>query len=190
VEDRQCYGCHVIEGRGGRVGPSLDVSAAKLRYDWARNFLADPRKAGKIYPYIPYRMPDLGLTAKEIEGVLAVFANVAHRPYPEPAPREIVIDESKVAAGQLIYFLKCTECHNMGNVIPLPEAKRQGPDLIEISRRMQFDWIATWVKNPQEVYPDTRMVNTNLTAEQVEEVRAFIWKTSVDAKKAEPTASK
>jgi cytochrome c2 len=135
-------------------------------------------------------MPDLGLTAKEIEGVLAVFANVAHRPYPEPAPREIVIDESKVAAGQLIYFLKCTECHNMGNVIPLPEAKRQGPDLIEISRRMQFDWIATWVKNPQEVYPDTRMVNTNLTAEQVEEVRAFIWKTSVDAKKAEPTASK
>jgi cytochrome c oxidase cbb3-type subunit 2 len=190
IEEKQCNGCHVIEGRGGRVGPSLDIAAAKLRYDWARDFLGAPRKAGKIYPYTPYRMPDLGLTPKEIDGVLAVFANTAHRTYPEPPAAAVHVDDSKVAAGQLTYFLKCTECHNMGNVIPTPEAKRQGPDLIDVSRRMEFDWIATWVKNPREIYPDARMVDTNLTAEQIEEVRAFIWKTSVEAKKAEATASK
>ena len=190
IEEKQCKGCHVIEGRGGRVGPSLDVSAAKLRYDWARDFLADPRKAGKVYPDIPYRMPDLGLTPKEIDGVLAVFANVARRTYPEPPVAQVTIDESKVGPGQLIYSLKCTECHNMGNVIPLPEAKRQGPDLIEISRRMEYDWIATWIKNPQEIYPHTKMVDTNLTPEQIEQVRAFIWKTSVDAKKAQAAAVK
>jgi cytochrome c oxidase cbb3-type subunit 2 len=182
VAEKRCDACHVIEGQGARVGPSLDVSAGKLHYEWARTFLKNPRAAGKIYPYIPYRMPDLGLSAEEVEGVLALFAKIANRPYPEPPAAPAVVDESKIAEGKLIYFLKCTECHNLGNVVPTPEAKRQGPDLIQVSKRLRFEWMPLWVSNPQAVYPDTRMVNTNLTPEQIEAVRAFVWKASVDAK--------
>ena len=52
---------------------------------------------------------------------------------------------------------------------------------LDISKRIRFEWVPTWVNNPQKVYPDTRMVNVNLTPEQVEAVRAFVWKASVDA---------
>jgi cytochrome c oxidase cbb3-type subunit 2 len=179
VKEKQCVACHVIEGKGGRVGPSLDVSAGKLRFEWAKSFLKNPREKGKIYPYITYRMPDLGLTDPEVEAVLALLAKISKRSYPE-APQAVVVDESKVAEGQLLYFLKCTECHNMGKVIPTPLAKQQGPDLINVSQRMLFQWIPLWIKSPQDVSPDTAMVDTNLDDLQIEAVRAFIWKTSVD----------
>jgi mono/diheme cytochrome c family protein len=179
VETRGCFACHVIEGRGGKVGPSLDVAAEKLHFDWAREFLAAPRKHGKIYGYMPYRMPDLGLSADEIDGVLALFAKVAARPYPEPAePPPPAAPEAKVKAGQLTYVLKCAECHNLGSVIPLVEVKRQGPDLVEVSRRVRHDWFAKWVLDPKAILPDSRMVKTDLTPEQVDEVRAFLWTVS------------
>ncbi len=181
VAERKCQACHVLEGVGGRVGPSLDVSARKLHFDWVRGFLRDPRPYGKVYPYISYRMPDLGMKPEEVEAVLALLARVAGRPFPEPAAPPVQVDRSRLAEGQLLYFLKCTECHNMGRVIPTPAAKRQGPDLILASKRLVYEWMPEWITSPQTIYPDTRMVNTNLTPEQVEAVRAFVWKTSVDA---------
>jgi cytochrome c2 len=180
VQEKQCFACHVIEGKGARVGPSLDVSAGKLRFEWAKSFLKNPRAQGKIYPYITYRMPDLRLADQEVDAVLALLAKISKRSYPEAPQPAVVIDESKVAEGQLLYFLKCTECHNIGKVIPTPLAKQQGPDVVNVSQRMLFQWIPLWIKSPQQVYPDTAMVDTNLTESQVEAVRAFIWKTSVE----------
>lgn len=181
VEDRQCFSCHIIEGRGGDVGPSLDVAARKLRYDWVAGFLRDPPAHGKIYPYMPYRMPNLRLSDEEIDGVLSLFAHLAGRTYPEPTPVPASVNPELLDDGQLLFFLKCTECHNMGDVIPIPEAKQQGPDLINVSKRIHFEWIPTWVNNPQQVYPGTRMVDTNLTEAEIEAVTAYVWKTSVDA---------
>jgi cytochrome c oxidase cbb3-type subunit 2 len=181
VEEKQCFACHVIEGRGGQVGPNLDVSSRKLRLDWAEQFLADPRAAGKIYPFTAYRMPDLHLEPDEIEGVLTLLAHVAGRTYPERPEEPPAIDAAKAGQGQLLYVLKCAECHNLGTAIPTPLAKQQGPDLIHISRRLRYEWIPEWVANPMDVYPGTAMVDTNLTREEIDVVRAFLWKASLEA---------
>jgi cytochrome c2 len=126
-------------------------------------------------------MPSLGLTDAEVDAVVAVFAKVAGRPVadqPEPA---VPADAARVNEGTLLYFLKCTECHNMGTAVPTPLAKQQGPDLINVAGRMRFEFMPRWVKAPQDVNPDARMVDTNLTDEQIAAVTAFVWKTSLDA---------
>ena len=183
VAERQCNACHVIEGKGGDVGPSLDVAANKLRQDWVMGYLKDPIPYGKIYPYTPFRMPDFKLAPEDVEGVTALFAAISKRPFPEPAPAAATIDESKLGDGGLLFFLKCTECHNFGKVVPNPEAKQQGPDLINVTKRIHFEWIATWVNNPKQVYPDARMIDTNLSPEQITAVTSFVWKVASDANK-------
>ncbi len=180
VARKHCDACHVIEGKGGRVGPSLDVAAGKLRYDWAKRFLKSPRPFGKIYPYIPYRMPDLGLTDAEIDGVLALFAQTSGRTYPEPAAEFKKIDGAHEDQGKLLFFLRCTECHNFGTVIGTPLAKQQGPDLIHLAERLRADWLPMWISDPKSLYPDTRMTNPGLKPDEVEAVREFIWNTSVE----------
>ncbi len=183
VEEKHCTACHALEGKGGQVGPSLDTIGAKLRYDWAAKFLSDPPAAGKIYFYIPYRMPNLGLSTDEIDALLSLFASLSHRAYPEPPIPAVTLDPQKVDQGKLIYFLKCTECHNMGTVIPTPLAKQQGPDLINVASRLRFEWIPPWVTNPKQFNPDTRMVTTNLKPDEVDAVSAFVWSTSSSAQK-------
>lgn len=183
VEEKHCASCHIVEHQGGQVGPSLDVIGAKLRFDWAKAFLADPPSQGKIYPYTPYRMPNLGLSPDEIDAVLAYLASNAHRSYPEPEPPLPTFDADTIGKGKLIYFLRCTECHNLGAVIPTPVAKQQGPDLINLSKRLRFEFVGPWVKNPKELNPYTRMIVTNLTPEEVTQVSAFVWSTSVEAQK-------
>jgi mono/diheme cytochrome c family protein len=180
IEQRQCNACHTLEGEGGLVGPSLDVSAKKLRQEWVKGFLKDPRAFGKIYPFTAYRMPDLGLQPEEIEGVLAVFGQISGRGYPEPTQTVPELSAELADKGKLFYFLKCTECHNLGRVIPTPMAKQQGPDLIHIAERLRYDWIPKWVEKPEAVYPGTAMIDTNLSHEEIEAVRTFLWKTSTD----------
>lgn len=181
IEEKQCNACHVIEGKGGVVGPSLDVSSKKLKLDWVKEWLKNPRKFGKIYPFMPYRMPDLGLSDKEVESLMTYIASLAGRKYPEAPEPAPVIAEEKAKEGLLFYVVKCAECHNLGNVIPTPLAKQQGPDLVNVTQRVRFEWIPEWVKNPQNVYPGTTMVDTNLTDHEIDIVRAFLWKTATSA---------
>ena len=60
-------------------------------------------------------------------------------------------------------------------------AEQAGPDLIDISRRLRYEWIPEWVANPMDVYPGTTMVDTNLTQAEIDVVRAFLWKVSMGA---------
>lgn len=126
-------------------------------------------------------MPDFGLKPDEIEGVLALFASVAKRPYPEVAAAAPPVDPAKAGAGQLIYVLKCAECHNVGKLIPLVEVKQQGPDLIHVADRVRHDWFPAWIKDPQAIQPGSKMVTTNLSDEEIDQIRAFLWKVSGEA---------
>ena len=40
-----CLGCHTLDGEGGRVGPTLDGAAARLRPDYLRRIVAAPGHA-------------------------------------------------------------------------------------------------------------------------------------------------
>ena len=78
-------------------------------------------------------------------------------------------------------MLRCAECHNLGKVIETPVVKQQGPDLIEVARRVDYEWAKAFILDPKTFDPKTRMVMPGLTPDDVERVRMFVWKASMEA---------
>jgi cytochrome c oxidase cbb3-type subunit 2 len=176
-----CIGCHALDdGRGGDVGPDLRVSGQKLSPEWVRHFLQAPRAYGKIYPFRVYRMPRLALAADDVEVLTRYIAAMGKRPDgPLRLPDAAAFPAERVEQGKLLFMLRCTECHNLGTVIETPPIKQQGPDLIHVADRVDYDWARAWILDPKKIDPKSRMTVPGLTPEDVDAVRMFIWKTSM-----------
>jgi cytochrome c oxidase cbb3-type subunit 2 len=177
-----CRGCHVLDdGRGGDVGPDLRVSGQKLDSGWVRAFLKAPRAYGTIYPWRVQRMPQLGLSDEEIAAVSGYLAAMGkRREGPVTPPDPATFPEAKVNEGKLLYMVRCTECHNLGDVVQTPPVKQQGPDLIRVADRVDYQWAKDWIFNPKQIDPKTKMVAPSLTPEQVDAVRMFVWKSALE----------
>lgn len=175
-----CRGCHVLDdGKGGDVGPDLRLSAQKLQPDWIRGFLAAPRAVGKIYPWRPHRMPELGLQPPEVEVLTAYLGKMGKRKGTPstPALAQLVTDD--VNAGKVLYMVRCTECHNLGKVVETPVIKQQGPDLIRVAERIDYTWAQRWITDPKKIDPNTKMTVPGLSPKEVDQVRAFVWWSSL-----------
>jgi cytochrome c2 len=109
---------------------------------------------------------------------LAAMGHRKDAPVTPPDPAQF--PQAKLDLGKNIFLLRCTECHTLGNVIVTPLAKQQGPDLIRVANRVDFDWAKKWISNPHAVDPKTRMTVPGITPEQVDAVRMFVWKTAIE----------
>lgn len=74
VQQNGCIGCHVIEGRGGTMGPPLDGVASRRSQDFVLQQLLDPRanKASGL-------MPNLGLSRAEAQAIWAYLETLDGR---------------------------------------------------------------------------------------------------------------
>ena len=193
IDRRGCRGCHVLDdGKGGNAGPDLRLSAQKLSPDWVRGFLRAPREAGKIYFWRPQRMPDLHLGADEVETLALYLLAVGKRTdRPQALPDPASFAAAKVQEGNLLFMLRCTECHQLGKVVETPLIKQQGPDLINVAGRVDYSWAGRWILDPKKIDPATKMTVPGLTKDQVDAVRMFIWKASMEeaAKKGKLSAN-
>jgi mono/diheme cytochrome c family protein len=178
-----CRGCHVLDdGKGGEVGPDLRVAGQKLGSDWVRTFLRDPRAYGKIYPWRQQRMPKLALSDGEIDVLARYLATMGKRPDgPVALPAAAELASAKLDDGKNLFVLRCTECHTLGKVIETPLAKQQGPDLARVAGRVDYAWAKRWIADPRAIDPKTKMTVPGITPEQIEAVRAFVWKTSMES---------
>jgi len=177
-----CGGCHKLDdGRGGDVGPDFRLAGRKLHPEWVRRFLDAPRAVGKIYPWRVARMPDLPLSEPEIEAMVAYLAAAGRRPptagrLPDPAS----FPAARLAEGKNLFVLRCSQCHALGTIVATPLAAQQGPDLINVARRVDWAWSKEWITDPRKWDPTTRMQVTDITPDQIDSVRMFLWKTSME----------
>jgi mono/diheme cytochrome c family protein len=181
-----CRGCHVLDdGKGGDAGPDLRVEGQKLDPAFVKTFLSDPRAYGKVYPWRPSRMPGLKLTAEEIDAGQKYLAAMGHRSLESPKiPDPTTFPAEKLTAGKNVFVIRCAQCHALGAIVATPLASQQGPDLIKVAGRVDYEFARGWILDPKKIDPKTKMNNPGITPEEVDAVRMFVWKSSIDAKSA------
>lgn len=172
VFQQKCAACHTIGG-GKLVGPDLQGTTARREADWLKRMIAAPDKllaSGdplanqllKEYNNIP--MPNLGLTAREVEELMAFLATrddgaAPAATAPGSATSTVPASSSTAAvlaltgsadAGQRIFDgaarlqnggMSCIACHSAEGVGPLGGGTL-GPDLTQVQTRYGREGLA------------------------------------------------
>ncbi len=160
-----CVSCHEIPGFDGLTfhGPALDSIGLKVRPDWLRVWLKDPKS------YLEQsKMGNFRLSDDEIAGLQAFL--LSQRSTPPLDSTAIDWARADTANGRALFGeLRCVSCHAVnarGGTI--------GPELTHIGDKVRRDWLFSFLKDPHRVQPETAMLQYRLTDDQLRDLSAFL----------------
>ena len=155
-----CYGCHKIDGVGGKLSaafddqnygpPYLTKEGMRVQTGWLYDFL---QNVHPIRPYVKVRMPTFNFKHDELNKLVTGFQGGSDQPtYEAPVKVEWEPGE-KEAAKRIWNELACTTCHTLGFTSDEPQA----PNLHYAKSRLRTEWMDAWIANPQSFLPYTSM---------------------------------
>ncbi len=160
-----CQGCHLIEGQGhairtaiedpGMLPPNLASQGARVQPEWLFAYLHDPASES-MRPWLSTRMPTFGFSDAEVNTLLSYFTEKDERTPFLSAKGDS--DPQALAVGDAMFeLMQCARCHPSGPVVAGASAAELAPSLLLAPERLRHDWIADWIRDPQEWVPGTRM---------------------------------
>jgi cytochrome c2 len=174
VSQRNCRGCHVVDGTGRAIAalikdpnflpPDLSPEGGRGQSEFLFNFLKDPTVM-KIRPWMSVRMPTFQFSDEEANRLVLMFSAEGKVPAFDTM-RHFAPPAQNVAIGREVFsMLRCAQCHITTPVAdpsnpPLPnvaDTTSLAPNLTLAKARLRHDWIAEWIRRPDEMIPGTRM---------------------------------
>jgi mono/diheme cytochrome c family protein len=164
IVDSGCVACHEIPGFEGVSfrGPALASIGYKVRPEWLRTWLKDPKS------YLAQsKMGNFRLSDEEIGGLEAFLLSQG-----ADAPSDAGLDWSKAStdSGRALFGeLRCVSCHAVNG-----RGGTMGPELTRVGDKVRRAWLFGFLKDPHRSQPDTPMLQYRLSDEQVRDVVAFL----------------
>lgn len=173
VSQRNCRACHVVDRSGRAIAqlikdpnflpPDLSPQGSRAQSPWMFAFLKDPTLT-KIRPWMAVRMPTFHFTDDEANRIVAYFAAEGRKPAFDTT-QGMMPSPDRVAIGREVYdMLRCAQCHSTVPADPanppIPNTANTqslAPNLTLAKLRLRHDWIADWIRRPDEMIPGTRM---------------------------------
>ncbi len=179
-----CQGCHLIEGQGGAIRPTIqdwlvkydgrsdsEASAMmasfsppnligegkKVRTEWLFEFLHQP---STIRPWLKVRMPTFPFTAAQLNALGKYFNELDREEFPYTEEIDTHLTPEEYQAAQSLFsknYLDCAQCHIVGNKFPGGSPDRWAPNFALAKKRLKPQWMAEWIKNPSALMPGTKM---------------------------------
>jgi mono/diheme cytochrome c family protein len=194
LAELNCQGCHRLPGieRPPMLGPDLTNIGTKVSREWIYKWLKEPRtiidKDGNVTvdgyeAEEEPRMPKFRLTETELKALTAYLAAQHPRPIaPYKFDARVVATWSKkpdlVEQGELRFRqMFCSTCHSLA-VTRAGETKLIGgdigPELTKVGSKVNPDWLAAWLKNPQGYLPHSKMPRYEWSDEDLYKVTHYI----------------
>lgn len=161
-------------------GPPLTNVIHKANVEWISRWIANPKKA------VPNaKMPNLGLNFEEIKAVIAYLGSIADKDVPRVAWDEFLLKSEDDLSDDEYDMMdkvynngkgvwgraRCTICHPIkglgGNV-------GVGPDLGEITTKINRNWLYDWLNNTKGHFPNTMMAQYRFTDSDIRGLVEFI----------------
>ena len=173
VSQNNCRGCHVVDGRGRAIAdtiadtnflpPDLSPEGGRAQSPWLFNFLKDPTVM-KMRPWLNVRMPTFHFTDQEANTLVTFFAEEGKAAQFDTT-MGVHPSAANVAIGKAVFtMMRCTQCHVTAPVNPenppkptVVDTTSLAPNLTLARLRLRHEWIADWIRRPNEMIPGTRM---------------------------------
>jgi len=170
IAEKNCKGCHIIEQMGGDIRgflkgannqvqwpPNLNTEGFKTQPMWLAKFINDPGGM-KLRMFLSTRMPTFHFTQNEVSTLTAYFSAVDKATFPFISTAVETTPEKLRVGAKLFEDLKCMQCHPTSSVIPPGKDPADlAPNLQLAQGRLRPEWVLDWVKDPQKIFPGTRM---------------------------------
>jgi len=183
VRERNCRGCHELEGEGraiqeallhnflregvpeadaavqadGFAPPLITIEGSKVQPDWLFRFLQNP---STVRSWLKIRMPSFEFTDKELNTLIAYFNAISQEVYPFQTPHDLQMTAAEREAGVRLAsrdYFNCFACHAQGEAKIEGPASQWAPNLSLANGRLKPDWIVKWIENPTLIQPGTKM---------------------------------
>jgi putative heme-binding domain-containing protein len=140
---KSCPACHSIEGEGGALGPDLTRAGLLYSPEWLFQWLNNPQA---VKPNT--KMPDQGLSNKEIKAIISFLAAMVGEDEEEPLN---ISKKSDPKNGKKLFFDlkgkgKCAKCHSINQ-----EGGNIGPDLSFVGSSRNDSFIIESLLDPSKV---------------------------------------
>jgi cytochrome c2 len=160
-----CVSCHEIPGFEGLSfhGPALDSIGLKVRADWLRVWLKDPKS------YLEQsRMGNFRLSDDEVGGLQAFL--LSQRSTPPLDSSAVDWGKADTSNGRALFGeLRCVSCHAVNG-----RGGTMGPELTRIGDKVRRDWLFSFLEDPHRVQPETAMLQYRLGDDQLRDLSAFL----------------
>ena len=194
-----------VAGKMRKVGPSLRHSASKSDEGFVAHWTEEPRRFRPTT-----RMPQFFRLDNQRDAMAHAYtpieiAAVAHYLQAKSAPFETLSPaegyKPDATRGQSLFATRgCVVCHSH-EAVPGVNATF-GPELSKINAKLKagkqgFDWLYTWIREPERYHPRTKMPNLYLDPEVIgdgkvdpaADIAAFLLKTEGGPDSFTPTAT-
>src|SRR3989337_3348717 len=161
-------------------GPPLANIIKKANVEWISRWIANPKK---VVPNA--KMPNLGLDFEEIKAVIVFLSSLKEKELPQITwdafllKKEDELSDDEYDKMDKVYNngkgewgrARCTICHPIkgvgGNV-------GVGPDLGEITTKINRNWLYDWLGNTKSHFPDTMMAQFRFSDNDVRALIEFV----------------
>jgi len=189
-----CIGCHRLGDidRPVMLGPDLTDIGTKVSREWLYKWLKEPRTIVDDSGNVTVngyeteeepRMPKFSLGEPELRALSGFLSSLGAKPVEAYKfdPRVVAAWEKKpdLADQGEVRFRQmfCSTCHSLA-VTRAGETKLIGgdigPELTEVGSKVNPDWLAAWLKNPQGYLPHSEMPRYGWSDEDLYKVTHYI----------------